>query len=117
MNKQNCTNYTQIIVVSIVCLTLAIAYYFYIEYKIKMAVNKPDASNKITIQVLAAGFTMAYSIMLLPTSKEALDFQLYGMKIELYSITKALVFLGLLSFGLLTGGTQLSKLIKGKTDE
>lgn len=82
-----------------------------------MLANKPDTKNKITVRVLAAGFTMAYSIMLLPTSKEALDFFIYGLKIELYAITKAMIFLGALGFGLITGGTALSTLIKGKTDE
>lgn len=113
----NCTNYTQIASVSIVCLTLIVAYYLYIEYHIKMLLNKPATNNKITVRVLAAGFTMAYTIMLLPTSKEALDFQLYGLKIELYAITRAMIFLGALGFGLITGGTFLSTLIKGKTNE
>jgi hypothetical protein len=112
-----CTDYTQIALVLVVCTTLIVAYYFYIDYQIKMATNKPNASNKITIRVLAAGFTMAYGVMLFPTSREALDFQIYGLKIELYALIKALIFLGALGFGLVTGGTALSTLIKGKVNE
>jgi uncharacterized membrane protein YedE/YeeE len=116
--KIECTNYTQIALVAVVCMTLIIAYYLYIDHQIKMATDKPNATNKITIRVLAGGFTMAYSIMLFPTSREALDFQLYGLKIELYALIKAIIFLGMLGFGLITGGTALSTLIKGKvTDE
>jgi len=82
-----------------------------------MAVKKPDSINKITIKVLAAGFTAMYCVMLLPTSKEALDFQVYGLKIELYALTKAIIFLVALGLGSITGGSELSKLIKGKSDE
>lgn len=115
--KVDCTNYTQIALIVVICVTIIAAYYFYIDYQIRMATNKPDTKNKITIRVLAMGFTVAYSIMLLPTSKEALDFQLYGLKIEMYALVKATIFLGALGFGLVTGGTALSTLVKGKTDE
>lgn len=120
MNKtiqEACTNYTQLISISIVCITLLVAYYFYIDYQVRMATNRVTKSNKITIQVLAAGFTAMYAIMLLPTSKEALDFQVYGIRIELYAITKAIIFLIALGLGSVTGGNALSKLIKGKSDE
>lgn len=112
-----CTDYTKIAMVSIVCITLIIGYYLFIEYNVKMLTKKPNSTNKITVRVLAAGFTMAYCIMLLPTSKEALDFQVRGTVIELYSVTKALIFLGAIGFGLITGGTSLSSLVKGKSDE
>ena len=113
----DCTNYTQVALVVVICVTIIAAYYFYIDYQIRMATNKPDTKNKITIRVLAMGFTVAYSIMLLPTSREALDFQVYGLKIELYAMVKAAIFLGALGFGLVTGGTALSTLVKGKSDE
>lgn len=110
--RETCVNYTQIIGVSIICVSLLVAYYIYIDHQIKMATNKPEKSNKITIKVLAAGFALAYGAMLVPTAKEALDFQFYSIRIELYSLTKALMFLGMIGFGLLTGGTFLSN-IKG----
>lgn len=115
--KVDCTNYTEIALVVVLCVTIIAAYYFYIDYQIRMATNKPDTTNKITVRVLAMGFAVAYTIMLLPTSKDALDFQLYGMKIELYALVKAAIFLGALGFSLVTGGTALSTLVKGKTDE
>ena len=117
MNKQACIDYTQIILVVILCLTLLTAYYLYIDHQIRMLANKPDSKNKITIRVLALGFAMGYSVLLLPFSKESLDFQFYGLKIELYAVTKAIFFLGVLLCGLVTGGTGLSTLIKGKTNE
>jgi len=110
--REACVNYTQIIGVGIVCVSLLVAYYFYIDHQVKMAANKPEKSNKITIKVLAAGFALAYGAMLVPTAKDTLDFQIYSMRIELYSLTKALIFLGMIGFGLLTGGTFLSN-IKG----
>lgn len=77
-----------------------------------MVVNKPEKTNKITVRVLAAGFTLAYAAMQIPTAKETLDFHVYTVSIELYSLTKAIIFLGMIGFGLITGGTFLSN-IKG----
>lgn len=80
MKKIPCIDYSQIAVVFILCFTIIVVYYLYINKQVKMLANNPDAKNKITVRVLAAGFTMAYSIMLLPTSREALDFVIYGLK-------------------------------------
>lgn len=107
-----CVNYTQILGVGIVCISLLVAYYIYIDHQIKMATKQPEKTNKITIRVLAAGFTLAYAAMQIPTAKETLDFHVYSLSIELYSVTKALIFLGMIGFGLITGGTFLSN-IKG----
>jgi len=75
----------------------------------------PEKTNKITVKILAAGFVIAYGAMLLPPAKETLDFQVYHVSIQLYSITRALIFLGMIGFGLITGGTYLSN-FKGKQD-
>lgn len=91
------------------------AYYIYIDYHIKMLSQTPEKKNKITVKILAAGFAMAYAAMLLPTAKETLDFDVYTVQIRLYFITRALVFLGMIAFGLITGGTYLSN-FKGKQD-
>lgn len=107
-----CVDYTELIIVTIVCLALLVAYYLYIDHQIKMVVNKPEKTNKITVRVLAAGFTLAYAAMQIPTAKETLDFHVYTVSIELYSLTKAIIFLGMIGFGLITGGTFLSN-IKG----
>lgn len=117
MNKSACFDYTIIVLVCIVCLTCLAAYYFYIDSQIKMLVKEPQTKNKITIRILALGFAMGYSVLLLPFSKDSLDFQFYGLKIELYAVTKAIFLLASLGFGSITGGTGLSTLIKGRTDE
>lgn len=107
-----CIDYTQIVIVGILSVALLVGYYLYIDYQVKMVTNKPEKKNKITVRVLAAGFSIAYSTMLLPMAKETLDFQLYSVKIELYYIIRALIFLGAIGFGLITAGTFLSN-IKG----
>jgi hypothetical protein len=110
------------IVIANVCLTIiasvaaivALRYYYkYIDKQILKVVNKPESKNKITFKVLAVGFGAAYGIMMLPMAKETLDFMVYGIKIELHAVTKAIVFIGMITFGAITGGTQLSN-IKGK---
>lgn len=111
--KHNCVDWTNVIIVFIICTSGIAGYYIYIEYHIKMYKESPEKKNKITVKILAAGFSMVYALMLLPTSKETLDFQIYKMHIELYAITKAIIFLGLITFGLITGGTYLSN-FKGK---
>lgn len=110
--KADCIDYTQLISIFIVCMAFVVGYYIYIDYQIKMVTTKPEKKNKITVRVLAAGFAMAYSAMLLPTAKETLDFQVYQVHVELYFVTRALLFLGMVGFGLITGGTFLSN-IKG----
>ena len=107
-----CIDYTQIVTVVLISFALLTAYYKYIDYQVKMLAKRPEKKNKITVRVLAAGFVVAYGVMLFPTAKETLDFQIYSMKIELYNIIRAIIFLGALTFGLITGGTYLSN-IKG----
>lgn len=110
--NEPCVDYTQIIIVGFLLVGFLIAYYKYIDYQVKMLNSRPEKKNKITVRVLAAGFSIAYSTMLLPTAKETLDFQLYTVKIELYYLIRALIFLGAIGFGLITAGTFLSN-IKG----
>lgn len=111
--NEPCIDYTQIITVILVSFVLLTAYYKYLDYQVKMLTKKPETKNKITVRVLAAGFVAAYVVMLLPTSKETLDFQVYSTKIELYNLLKAVIFIGALTFGLITGGTYFSSIIKG----
>lgn len=110
--KTTCIDYTELIVVTIVCVSLLVAYYLYIDNQVKMIKDKPEKTNKITVRILAAGFTLAYAAMQIPTAKETLDFHVYSLSVELYSLTKAIIFLGMIGFGLVTGGTFLSN-IKG----
>lgn len=115
--KQPCLDYSSVIIVIIVfilCVSGIAGYYLYIEHQVKMLTKEPEKKNKITINILAAGFTMAYAAMLMPTAKETLDFIIYGLKVELYSLTKALIFLGMIVTGLVTGGTAIASKIKGK---
>lgn len=113
--KPTCLDVTNIVIVLIFCVSGMVCYYLYIDHHIRMLSKAPEKKNKITVKILAAGFSMAYAAMLLPTAKETLDFQIYKISIELYSITKALIFLGMVGFGLITGGTYLSN-VKGKQD-
>ena len=115
MTAKLCYDITTVVIVFLLCASGIVAYYLYIDSQIKKVVSMPEKTNKITIKILAAGFTMAYAAMLLPTAKETLDFQVYHISIELYALTKALLFLGMLGFGLITGGTYLSN-FKGKQD-
>ena len=110
-----CYDITMVVIVFLVCGSGILAYYLYIESQVRKIVNTPEKTNKITIKILAAGFAMAYGAMLLPPARETLDFQIYHISIQLYSITRALIFLGMIGFGLITGGTFLSN-IKGKQD-
>jgi hypothetical protein len=114
LNHNNgCVDYTYWGVITILCVTGIIVYYLYLDAQFKKAVKTPEKANKITIRVLAAGFTLAYGAMLLPTSKETLDFHLYSFNVQLYSITRAIIFLGMIVTALITGGTYLAKFIKG----
>jgi hypothetical protein len=45
--------------------------------------NKPVKSRKITVRVLAAGFSAAWAVMQIPYSKTTLDFVYYGYHIDL----------------------------------
>ncbi len=108
----NCDNLIPLGIVTVICVALITGYYFYIDYQIKMLAKRPEKKNKITVRVLAAGFSMAYSAMLLPTAKETLDFQVYAVHVELYYLIRAIIFLGAIGFGLITAGTFLSN-IKG----
>jgi len=110
--NEPCIDYTKIIVLIITGCLLLLAYYKYIDYQVKMVTLKPERKNKITVRVLAAGFVAAYLVMLMPMSKETLNFQVYSFKIEMYTTIRAIIFLGAITFGLITGGTFLSN-IKG----
>ncbi len=116
-----CPDFTKFVIANalitvMICFAALMAfkyYYKFIDQQILKVVAKPESKNKITFKVLAVGFGAAYGVMILPLAKEALDFTVYTVKVELYSVTKALVFIGMITFGALTGGTQLAN-IKGK---
>ncbi len=91
-------------------------YFYYIDKQVHLIVKQPEKANKSIIKILAVGFGSAYVAMLFPNAKETLDFNFYSWQIQLYSITKAIVFLCAIGFGSITGGTFLAK-FKGKTDE
>jgi hypothetical protein len=115
-----CPEFTKYLLANIALTVLICAsfLYFYdrfIDRQIKKVVTKPEAKNKITIKILAVGFSAAYCVMLFPMAKDTLDFQVYQTKIELYSITKALIFVAALTFGAISGGASLAN-IKGKQE-
>jgi hypothetical protein len=117
-NPLPCPEYSRFLILNalittIICLVLLYLYWKFIDTQITKVVNKPEAKNKITVKILAVGFSAAYCIMLFPMAKETLDFQVYSVRIELYSVTKALIFVAALTFGSITGGASLSN-IKGK---
>lgn len=111
-----CYDITFIVIAVIFAFCALRAYYYYIDKQVNIIVKQPEKTNKSIIKILAAGFTAAYIVMLLPNSKETLDFKFYQWEIQLYAVTKALVFLCAIGFGSVTGGTYLAKL-KGKSDE
>lgn len=113
-----CYDFTFIVIVIAVIFAFAglRAYYYYIDKQVNIIVKQPEKTNKSIIKILAAGFTAAYIVMLFPNSKDTLDFKFYQWEIQLYAVTKALVFLCAIGFGSVTGGTYLAKL-KGKSDE
>lgn len=110
---KTCYDVTIVIIIAIVCGAVLKGYYIFLDHQFKMLHQAPEKKNKITVKILAAGFAMAYIAMLAPTAKETLDFQVYKVHVELYSVTKALLFLGAIGFGLITGGTFLTN-IKGR---
>ena len=75
--------------------------------------EQQEESKRITIRVLALGFTAAFGIMQLSMAKDSLDFKVYGHSIELYGVVKAIIFLGMIGFGIITGGTFLVSMVKG----
>ena len=111
-----CYDITFIVVASIFGFLTLRGYFYYIDKQVGAIVKQPEKTNKSIIKILAAGFTAAYIVMLFPNSKETLDFKFYQWEIQLYAVTKALVFLCAIGFGAITGGTYLAKL-KGKADE
>jgi len=111
-----CYDITYIAIASIFGFLILRGYYYYIDKQVGVIVKQPEKANKSIIKILAAGFTAAYIVMLFPNSKETLDFKFYQWDVQLYAITKSLVFLCALGFGAVTGGTYLAK-IKGKTDD
>lgn len=106
-------DWSLVIIVALICGAALKGYYIFLDHQLKMLNQAPEKKNKITVKILAAGFAMAYGAMLLPTSRETLDFQIYSLHIELYAIVRVIIFLGMIVFGLITGGTYLSN-FKGK---
>lgn len=78
--------------------------------------NKPVKSRKITVRVLAAGFSAAWAVMQIPYSKTTLDFVYYGYHIDLFIPVNVILFIGMMGFGIVTGGTYLTN-IKGNDRE
>jgi hypothetical protein len=78
--------------------------------------NRPEKSHKITVRVLAAGFSAAWSIMQIPYCKTTLDFVYYGHHIDLFIPVNVILFIGMMGFGVITGGTFLTN-IKGNDRE
>ena len=111
-----CYDITYIIISGIFIFASLKAFYYYVDKQVKVIVNQPQKTNKSIVKVLALGLGSAYVAMLFPQAKETLDFKFYSYTIQLYSITKAIVFLGAIGFGSISGGTILAR-FKGKTNE
>lgn len=69
-------------------------------------------NRKITIRKIAAGSTIGWGALQLPLAKTALVFTYYGYFIDMWIPINAIMFLTMISFGVITGGTYLTK-IKG----
>lgn len=115
MTKQLCYDVTWIVISAIIGFVVIRCYFYYIDKQVHLIVKEPEKANKSVIKILAAGFGAAYVAMLFPNAKETLDFNFYSWQVQLYSITKAIVFLCAIGFGSITGGTFLAK-FKGKQD-
>ena len=73
---------------------------------------RPEKGKKVTVRVLAAGFTMVFGIMQLPYSKQTLDVTYYTYHVDLYTPINILIFLLMIGFNVIVGGTFLTN-IKG----
>lgn len=114
MKREICYNLTGIIIAGLFLFCGVCVYYIYIYNKVKQIVEMPEKTNKITIQILASGFTVTYFAMMLPVFKETLDFDVYNVQIRLFYVVRLILFFGMIIFGLVTGGTFLANFIKGK---
>lgn len=112
--KEICYDVTGIIIAAIFGACALCMYYIYIYNRIRDIVDMPEKTNKITIKILASGFTVAYFAMMLPVFKETLDFDVYNVQVRLFYIVRLILFFGMIIFGLVTGGTFLANFIKGK---
>jgi len=109
-----CYDVTSIIIATILGVCALCMYYIYIYNHVRDIVEMPEKTNKITIKILASGFTAAYALMMLPFVKETLDFDVYTVQVRLFYIVRLILFFGMIIFGLVTGGTFLANFIKGK---
>lgn len=72
--------------------------------------EKDPSGSKITIRVLAAGFTSAWLTMQIPYAKTTLDVTYYTYHIDIYTPVNIFLFLGMITFGIVVGGTYLTRL-------
>lgn len=112
ITPNECVNYTKLIALFIICLTLFAGWYVYIDNKIRILANQPEATNKITIKVLAYGFAAGWGLMFIPAAKSTLDVMYYGVRVDLYTPVNMIMLLGALMFGTVTGGIAITNKFK-----
>src|SRR5690242_9893614 len=99
--------------VTIVVLGVIVVLWKVIDNTIKMATNPAaEKSNKVPARVKAAGCTAAFIFLQIPYAKTTLNFDFYGVSIQLYAVVNAGMLLAALWYGIITGGTFLTN-IKG----
>lgn len=77
-----------------------------------------STKQRVTISVLAAGFSAAFLTMQLKAIKDALDIVYYEIHFDLYTPIRLLICIGMLSFNILVSGRFLvGKFSKGGSDE